>query len=433
MGAIEQNWHDPAFVSSWRATRRKRLEQVWGTQFKPLLFGIPLAAVKDQALHDRLVAAVGLIQLEGEAISTRARRLDGIVDQVQLPAGRKWRVPDLLGVDDRGSWSLVHYARRARPEKLTKAQNLFASDLQKKAQRELACGLLGGEIHCTNGHTFRIPYECGNRYCVTCGPRGARRLFGKYRNRLFQVASRLLDCGNPDCKECYWIRRDPEKQAGTLPHWPPAKGIRPRVVVAKLDFTLLNTGQAPGPDLMRWLNLCIKRFCRAIERRWGIRRRDYGLAFCDELGKNNTNAHAHGIYVGPWLPQEKKELSEMWRQITGGSFIVSIKYARSFTAALYHAIKYPAKFAERSTPERLAELEVIFHRVRRFHTLAAFYNPDVPKEEKPGAPHCPACGELLSMPKYWGLLEDLDRRGIRDLATVEQEITRAKGLLALPP
>ncbi len=156
---------------------------------------------------------------------------------------------------------------------------------------------------------------------------------------------------------------------------------------------------------MRRLNDCIKKFCRTIERRYGIARSAYGLAYCDELGGGNTNAHAHGVYVGPWLPQskERKELSKLWAEITrDGSFIISIKYAKSFAAALYHAVKYPAKLISSSSPGRLADLEAVFHRVRRFHTLAAFYNPKSdPTEAKPASPedslrHCPVCNELLS-------------------------------------
>ena len=87
-------------------------------------------------------------------------------------------------------------------------------------------------------------------------------------------------------------------------------------------------------------------------------------------GGNNTNPHGHGVYVGPWLPNKKRELSKIWQEATpDSSFIISIKYAKSVASALAHATKYPAKFLSRSTPERLAQLEKSFHRVRRFRLL----------------------------------------------------------------
>jgi hypothetical protein len=92
----------------------------------------------------------------------------------------------------------------------------------------------------------------------------------------------------------------------------------------------------------------------------------------DEFGSGNSNLHAHGVYAGPYLPQHL--LSAWWQEITGDSYIVSIKPAMSFDKALSHALKYPSKFWD-APPLRLAELEKAFHKVRRFHTLARFYNP----------------------------------------------------------
>jgi hypothetical protein len=143
---------------------------------------------------------------------------------------------------------------------------------------------------------------------------------------------------------------------------------------------------------------------------------------------NNNNPHAHAIYVGPWLPQKKKELSALWHEITGDSFILSIKYAEDFGRALYHAVKYPAKFAERSSPERLADLEIVFHRVRRFHTLAAFYAPEAPEPEAPPSWDCPVCHSPLSEPRGFEGVQELRARGLRDLAQVRAEQARNWGL-----
>lgn len=467
---LGDQWKNIQFVQSWKAGRRKSLQAKWGDRFSPpiapLLDGVSLAASPDLKLHSDVAVSIELLQWENETLIHRARRLETLaigesIKKSAHPSARsRHQVPVLIAHDGAG-WIMAPVVSRAKDHKLLKSKRMYSVGLEKKAQRELACGLIGGEVICRSGHSFRVGYECGNRYCVTCGPRGARRLFAKHRERILFVGTRLLMCRASDsfgdcCDEC---SKAIEEQR--FPHWPPPRGKKPRVVVAKIDFTLLNTGQA-GPELMRTLNEYIKKFCRALERRFHIRRKEYGLAYCDELGGNNTNAHAHGIYIGPWLPQRKGvcELSQLWAEVTGykgpqprsmsggaacrgadrftdgslgGGFIVSIKYARSLAEALFHAVKYPAKFAERSTPDRLAELERIFHRVRRFHALAAFYAPEVPDPPDPPERRCPLCDDQLSVVKLWQTLAELERRGLRDLSAVKLEVARARGLTGAGP
>jgi hypothetical protein len=146
--------------------------------------------------------------------------------------------------------------------------------------------------------------------------------------------------------------------------------------------------------------------------------------------------HAHGIYVGPALPHYNRELSNLWAEIRAdGSHIVSIKQARSFEAALGHALKYPSKFFE-AAPARLAELEVAFNRVRRVHALARFYNADIqrePGEDESCAGHCPICGELLLDSQGWHFIEDLKREGRRDADAARIEVGRAEVLTGAGP
>lgn len=466
-------WKDVTFVTNWKAGRRKVFDDKWRERFPDLLTGTALSATRIPPASIGGAPTAHFsdtidVQWENETLIHRAHRLETDPRaRKSKPSGKShYTVPALIAQDAAG-WILQPITRRARPGKIEKAKAMYENDLEKKAQRELACGLIGGEVVCRTGHAFRVNYECGNRYCVTCGPRQANRLFARQMPRLLFASTRLLMCGqthgvhNLECEEC-----SQAIEKGELPHWPPAHGTKPKIVVAKLDFTILNTGKMPTPDLMRTLNGYIKKFCRAIEKRFGITRKEYGLAYCDELGGGNTNAHAHGLYVGPWLPQRKGvcELSQLWAEVTGyngpkpcsmsggkagreavrrgadqftdgsqGGFIISIKYARSFTAALYHAVKYPAKFATRSTPTRLAELEIVFHRVRRFHTLAAFYAPEVPTPEKPETKKCPLCAARLSDVGPWQTLEDLERRGLRDFSEVERELARERAFAGPSP
>jgi hypothetical protein len=408
-------WKNPAFIHRWQVAREQEIEdrrwkqRVCDQIFTPSPRDISLAAV----------------QGEQESLTVRADRLEpGAYLSGSDPEKQKHHVPTLLAHD--GSWIIHPIAQKAESGKLIKAKRMYLDGLEKKAQRELSCGLLGGIALCSSGHKFYVHYECGNRYCVRCGPRQANRLFGHHHLKLFFVSQCLLLCGQENCSEC-----DQAIAEKRLPHWPPPKGTRPRIVCAKIDFTLRHqrdSKELPAPERMRELNRLIKKFCRALEKRFGISRKEYGLAYCDELGGNNSNPHAHGLYVGPWLPQKKKELSALWYEITGDSFVLSIKYAENFSKALFHAVKYPAKFAERSTPERLADLEKVFHRVRRFHTLARFYAPEAPAEDVPPIKRCPICDSPLGEPRGWFVISDLQRSGLQDLEKVAAQMLRDRGL-----
>lgn len=422
-------WKDPAFLEAWTRDKAHR-DAIIRELFKKK----PIEIARDS------------IQVEDEELCDRAARLEpGAKRSGKSASQARHQIPTMLAYD--GGWIKHPVLDRAEPDKLEKSTDMYDHGLEKKAQRELACGLLGGEVHCRSGHTFLAAYRCGNRYCKTCAPLDGKKLFARQADRLLFVAQRLMLCnqkqqdhtdswlklhgeGEEDlCAECN--KAIEEKR---LPHWPPPREIRPRIVCAKIDFTLKHdaserTAKSVGLR-MRELNGYIKKFCRAIEKRFRISRKEYGLAYCDELGGNNSNPHAHGIYVGPWLPQSKehKELSELWREISGGSFILSIKFARNFSEALFHAIKYPAKFAQRSSPRRLAYLEIVFHRLRRFHTLASFYNPEAPKPEKPPAKRCPVCGDQLSEIWLWKTIWELRAKGLRELDEVAQDVARARGL-----
>jgi hypothetical protein len=417
-------WKDLRYVQEWKQARRAHLKELWGERVT-VHPGVTVSTwLRDHPfVNSPEIEARELIQFENESLVQRAYRLEGQQKKsAKKNKGASHQVPMMLAKD--GERWIVHPAlSHATPDKLEKAKRMWDLGLEKKAQREIACGVLGGEVKCKNGHAFMAAYECGNRYCRKCGPKGARTLFARHVKKLLFVSTRLLLCGQDECKECHEAIENQR-----LPHWPPVRGKKPRIVCAKLDFTLRHDGSTPYASIMRGLNMNIKKFCRALEKRFGISRKEYGIAYCDELGGSNSNPHAHAIYVGPWLPQKKKELSLLWREITGDSFIISIKYAEDFARALHHAVKYPAKFAERSAPERLADLEKVFHRVRRFHTLAAFYAPEAPVEEKPPSRRCPDCGESLSMVFRWQTIAALVLRGLKDLETATVAASRNAGL-----
>jgi hypothetical protein len=210
------------------------------------------------------------------------------------------------------------------------------------------------------------------------------------------------------------------------------------MVVAKLDFTVPNTGEMPTPEFVRAFHADLRRFWRAAERRFGISRKEYGVAGCDEFGGGNSNLHRHCVYVGPHLLQSKarKELSALWTEIRGERSFVSIKRARSFSGALAHALKYPAKFLTASTPARLAELEATFHRTRRFSASAAFYNVEVIREPGDDSPigECPLCGaRLCEIMEPWVPRFVLEAEGRCGVDQARSEAGRARVLSGTGP
>jgi hypothetical protein len=350
-------------------------------------------------------------QLEvGEEFCSQERNCDLEREKPALQRQKRNRKPGdpsravPLAFDERGDF--VEPLRGRIPERQAEqAHLLLEQGLAGKARRQAWCGLIGRRRDCFSGnseHKFYTPCLCGNRYCSTCGPKSFRDLF-THHTRLRPLVESLLSHRPGD--------------------------HRPRVL-AKLDITMRNVYEMPTAEDVRQFNKDIRRFFRAIERKFGISRRDYGFLWCCEFGSGNTNLHAHGVYVGPALPQHGRELSNLWAAIrVDGSRIVSIKLAKSFEAALGHALKYPSKFFN-AAPARLVELEVAFDRVRRVHALAAFYNPKIEREPGEEGPaevgHCPICGDVLLDAPGYHFISDLRSEGRRDAAAVRADVSRAK-------
>lgn len=228
------------------------------------------------------------------------------------------------------------------------------------------------------------------------------------------------------------------------------------MVTAKLDFTVRNDYRMPESEEVQEFHSSMRRFWRLVERMHGMKRSEYGVVRCDEIAGDNTNLHGHCAYVGPILPQKRKELSalwsiallpkkknqgrrellrfarkhglgEVWDQLDSDERrFVSIKRARSFVGALAHALKYPAKFLEKSSPQRLAALEKAFHRTRRVSTGGAFYRVEEVRE--PGDDRefdhafCPFCKvRLVRMCEPWQPISVLEREGRINLKVAERE------------
>jgi hypothetical protein len=322
----------------------------------------------------------------------------------------------------------------ASTERVMQALALHSHKLHGKARRLVLCGRLGHRINHQKSRgachrKFFEPYFCREKYCTFCGPQQFRELFAKLQNALTPVVEKLL---------CEGARSGRE------------------MVVAKLDFTIRNDGHMPTPQEVREFHAAMRRFWRVVERVFEIKRSEYGVVRNDEIGGHNTNLHGHCGYVGPRLAQGRKELSalwslvllpkekaqrrrellrfarkyglgEVWDQLAPDEQrFVSIKRAKSFAGALAHALKYPAKVLDKSSPQRLAALEKTFHKTRRVSTGGAFYRIKEVREpgEDRGLDHgyCPFCKvRLEQVHEQWQPLSVLEGEGRISLRAAERE------------
>lgn len=414
-----RKWHNATWVERWKAEQRagRKTRRRADTRVKPVLDAPLLQGIARRAIETVSEAFPALLGIDaggwdGESLAGRLARLgrgEPAVAVIKVPP--LYRIPFssmLLTHGSEGEVLFTDYCRRHATEwQIIKAAVLWGDGLKPKAYRQLSCRVFAGIVKCTaEGTRFSVPYACGLRYCRECGPQEAKKLFARIMQRISGVDKKLVDAGS-------WVTR------------------------ARIDFTVVNTGSASA-ESFRQLNRWVRKFFKACVRRgWIPDNKSYGAVWCDELGGENTNMHAHCAYTGPFLPQRHRECSELWDEITGftasggkqGGKIVYIQQSRSLGEALYHALKYPAKFADKSTPEWSAALEAFFHGVRRVHSVGAFYNPEH-EDSKPGGLECPDCGALCVKDSPLLIMEEIERQGLEDIEIVRLRVNRER---ANPP
>ena len=371
----------------------------------------PKFALGYRARYARKLASLGSRQIEHETIADpedfssyelwRQNRMREYFGSRKTPPQDPRRSLPVLPED---SASTLASRYGTSPERLAQALALESLGLRGKARRLTLCGRLGHRINHQKSsgachRQFFEPYFCREKYCTFCGPQQFREIFAKLQGALAPVVERLV---------CEGARNNRQ------------------IVIAKLDFTVPNDGHMPSPKEVREFHADLRRFWRAVERKFGIKRSEYGVVRCDEIGGSNTNLHCHCAYVGPWLPQKRKELSNLWSKIRRERSFVSIKLANTFTGALAHALKYPAKFLDKSSPERLAALEKTFHKTRRVSTGGAFYH--IKGLGEPGDDRqfdhafCPFCKvRLVQVHEQWQPLSKLENEGRISLRSAERE------------
>jgi hypothetical protein len=301
---------------------------------------------------------------------------------------------------------LIHLAERLSQDRAmtAKAAEMWDEGMSSGAVRQAQCSRIGWVRQCKHGHLWHRVFRCGLRFCPLCMSSVYESLFHEAFERLDSVAGLLV------------------------PEWPVC-GHRPFRVIAKIEFTVRNTGNMPCTEEVRAFNRSIRRFFVRMARRNGWLKGTWGAAWCAEFGPGNTNLHAHAVFCGPWIEQKGREASALWSEVVGEFAIVSVKAAKSFQHALRHAIKYPAaswKYFSASS-KRLAALEKAFYTVRRLHCVGAFYNPPRDAKVPPTilSPYdkCPTCGcrlEELKSPR-WFSFDELMRMGSRDFGAWQRE------------
>jgi hypothetical protein len=271
-----------------------------------------------------------------------------------------------------------------RGENQVQAQALYELGHESKAQRLACCARFARRIECASGHSFRQTFRCGLRFCRACAPQVFQELFAKYVGL--------------------------EKLVEKRPHW----------VLARLDFTVRNTGKMPTADAIRAMNLGVRKTLKRLLKG----KKGWGYLWCDEFGFENTNLHCHGLYYGPYLPHSR--VLDAWEKETKDSLRASIQSARGdFRKALYHLLKYVSK-PPGDDPKHLAQLESAFSGVRRVHTLGLFYNPNLHEEDDPKELKCPHCDGHLFVVGVYCPIADLESSGLRDIETVRRETGRQR-------
>ena len=309
----------------------------------------------------------------------------------------------------------AHHARQlarlggAPPESFAAAQALDRVRLYAKSRRRLLCGAVGSQLKCLNtecGKRFWRRYSCKLRYCADCAPKLARDLMRRY-------------AGLPAL-----IRRE----LAAHPGW----------IVAEITFTRPNTESMPTADEAKVFNKWIGGLRDVIERGKRLPKRSVTLLWIDEFNPNGCYLHAHGLYVGPTLPPPRKngkpgKLSEWWQEASGGAAcVIHVKRVapEKIERAFAHMAKYALKYSRFASPERAAQLERAFHRVRRLHLLGPIYgDPGIrsAKESATGATEpasdgCPYCRSALGIEERWCPREIALNRGAADITTLARKL-----------
>lgn len=184
------------------------------------------------------------------------------------------------------------------------AQVLIDHELVPKAKRYMECSRYAHRYECQGErrHDLFSPIYCDLRFCPRCAPRQFARLLRKYEPVLKAVSA--------------------HKKAGFR--------------IREITLTSRNTGELTSAQIKKF-NLDIKKTLKflmhAVE--------GWGAIWCDEVGYENTNLHAHILFYGPYLPQDR--LAQAWKHISGHEVVYIKETHKRGGKALLYMLKYVSK------------------------------------------------------------------------------------------
>jgi hypothetical protein len=241
------------------------------------------------------------------------------------------------------------------------AEVLIENHLAPKANRYIECSRYGVRLQCKGKecHDLFSPLYCDLRYCPRCGPRQFARLIEKYSPVVKLLSS--------------------QRRSGYCPR--------------EITLTTRKADNLTSAQIKRFNEDVKKTLKRLTDGKEG-----WGAIWCDEVGFNNTNLHAHILFYGPYI--EQSCLAAAWQEISGHQVVFITKAHVNGPKALIHLLKYVSK-PPADDPGIIGQLEVAFHGRRRVHALGVFYNfvgddSDNLNSEWKTCPHCGA--ELIRLP-----------------------------------
>jgi hypothetical protein len=377
------------------------------------------------------------------------------------------------GVNPKG-WSEVsdEVKNSLDTDVLHECEELVRLGLERKAVRLAYCRKLASVYQCSGcGHPAKKVSNCKNRMCPSCCKGNFDALFRRFAevDKMIPASIRSLagwtwhvldfsfrhDGDFPSQKELramvVVIRRTVERAVHeACSEWFDAGSrCRPRFngggtpMMSRDGWPIGSAPDGSARELVGWEvvhfpehevadNTARKRgkwgAKKTIPERWKPRF-GYELIRVTEFGFDNVNAHFHCAYFGPPLDYWKSGRAR--RLVCGGRLVeifkVESKIAlgvesytvfferarRGFRSVLAHALKYTKKIPS-STPEGLAQLELVLEGTRRVALLGAHYG--VPLKPKPNDPKCSSCGAVMGRVDGLGLVPLYE---IEDLPDVE--------------
>jgi hypothetical protein len=152
-----------------------------------------------------------------------------------------------------------------------------------------------------------------------------------------------------------------------------------------VTVTLKSSDQGLGEQITR-----LTKSFASLRRQPLIRKRMTGGLYFLEITLNPAtqqwHPHLHCLFEGSYIPHQ--QLSDLWLQVTGDSFIVDIKAFRNVAAAAGYVAKYASKGLSQAVltnHERLTEAVLALFGKRTFQTFGSFKNLGL---SKPPADDC---------------------------------------------